>query len=150
MSVVPMMWAGGAVLSYISHELAITALSDTKNNIYSIVTRLNGFSNNYIVNTLEELDIISKLQIVEALLKQVPADKYQKDSAIYIAFHQLHCIVEEIEIQLGEVELILKEHHNKWFYRIRGCEINLEKLRVNYLKMEKRLDMFIKLISLSI
>tara|TARA_B100001758_G_C18172948_1_gene485303 strand:+ start:214 stop:651 length:438 start_codon:yes stop_codon:yes gene_type:complete len=145
-----MMWAGGTVLSYLSHELAITALSDTKNNIYNIVSRLNGVSNNHIIKTLDDLDIMSKLQIVEALLKQVPSEKYRKDTAIYVAFYQLHCIVEEIEIQLGEIELILKEHQQKWFNIFRGCEINLDKLRLNYTKMEKRLDMFIKLIDLSI
>ena len=147
---VPIIWAGGAFISYMSHEIALTAISDTSSNIYGIITRLNGYSNKYIKNTLDELDIISKLEIVEALLKQIPEDKYKKETAIYIAFHHLHNIVEEIELQLGEIEIILQQHKEKWFSTWRGCEINVDKIKTNYIKLDKRLEMFIKLINLSL
>ena len=149
MSLVPVMWAGGALMSYISHELAVNALTDTTSNIYSIITRLNGFSDKYVIKTLEEIDISSKLQIVEALLKQICLDKYSEKSPITISFNQLHNIVEEIEIQLAYIEKQLKEHCQKWFYRIRGCEINIEKLKQNCTTMDRRLDIFIKLLNIN-
>ena len=57
--------------------------------------------------------------------------------------------MEEIEIQLAYIEKQLKEHCQKWFYRIRGCEINIEKLKQNCTTMDRRLDIFIKLLNIN-
>lgn len=150
MTLVPFYFAGETLLTYVSHELAVNALSDTTGNIYSLITNLYGFSNKHIVSSLREMDILSKIQIVEAIIKEIPENKFKNDSSLYIALQQLHNIVEEIENQLEDMNMIMKKHSEKWFSSWRASDFNLPGLQSNYKIMEKRLDMFIKLLDIDI
>lgn len=146
---VPIYFAGETLITYMSHNLAMTAITDTSNSIYNLIYRINGYSNHYILKQLDEMDIVSKIHIVEALIKQIPEDKYTEETPIYIALHQLHKIVQEIEQLLKDMENEFKYHNTKWFSSWRGCNFNLEQLKMNYLKMDKRLDMFIKILNIN-
>ena len=57
MAIVPLYFAGEALISYMSHEIAVSAISDTTNNIYNVMYRLNGYSNSYILKQLDEMDM---------------------------------------------------------------------------------------------
>ena len=149
MAMVPIYFAGETLITYMSHNLAMTAITDTSNSIYNLVYRINGYSNNFILKQLDEMDIVSKIHIVEALIKQIPEDKYKEETPIYIALHQLHKIVQDIEQLLKDMENEFKYHNTKWFSSWRGCNFNLDELKINYLKMDKRLDMFIKILNIN-
>lgn len=149
MAMVPIYFAGETLITYMSHNLAMTAITDTSNSIYNLVYRINGYSNHYILKQLDEMDIVSKINIVEALIKQIPEDNYKEETPIYIALHQLHKIVQEIEQLLKDMENEFKYHNTKWFSSWRGCNFNLDELKINYLKMDKRLDMFIKILNIN-
>lgn len=146
---VPIYFAGETLITYMSHNLAMTAITDTSNSIYNLVYRINGYSNNFILKQLDEMDIVSKINIVEALIKQIPENKYKEDTPIFIALHQLHKIVQDIEQLLKDMELEFKYHNTKWFSSWRGCNFNLDQLKTNYIKMDKRLDMFIKILNIN-
>ena len=149
MAMVPIYFAGETLITYMSHNLAMTAITDTSNSIYNLVYRINGYSNHYILKQLDEMDIVSKIHIVEALIKQIPEDKYKEETPIYIALHQLHKIVQDIEQLLKDMENEFKYHNTKWFSSWRGCNFNLDQLKIYYLKMDKRLDMFIKILNIN-
>ena len=149
MAMVPIYFAGETLITYMSHNLAMTAITDTSNSIYNLIYRINGYSNHYILKQLDEMDIVSKINIVEALIKQIPEDKYKEETPIYIALHQLHKIVQDIEQLLKDMENEFKYHNTKWFSSWRGCNFNLDELKTNYLKMDKRLDMFIKILNIN-
>ena len=140
--------AGGTILSYMSHELAVAAVSDTTSNIYSLIYSLNGYSNAKLNLLLDEMDVLSKIQIVEALIKEISEDKYKKNSSLSLALHHLHKVVEEIELQLGEMDEVMKTHKNKWFSSWRGLDFDVNKLKLNFIKMDKRLEMFINLLNI--
>ena len=110
---VPIYFAGETLITYMSHNLAMTAITDTSNSIYNLIYRINGYSNHYILKQLDEMDIVSKIHIVEALIKQIPEDKYKEETPIYIALHQLHKIVQDIEQLLKDMENEFKYHNTK-------------------------------------
>jgi hypothetical protein len=99
-------------------------------------------------NIIEELDLTSKIDIINDLIKDV--DKEDINNIIHKAIHYLHDIIETINKEVEDIKKEIKEHTELWFHRYRTPNyINkIGKLIKHNQILDKRLDLFIKVFNI--
>ena len=99
-------------------------------------------------NIIEELDLTSKIDIINDLIKDV--DKEDINDIIHKAIHYLHDIIETINKEVEDIKKEIKEHSELWFHRFRTpTYINkIERLIKHNQILDKRLDLFIKVFNI--
>ena len=99
-------------------------------------------------NIIEELDLTSKIDIINDLIKDV--DKENINDIIHKAIHYLHDIIETINKEVEDIKKEIKEHSELWFHRFRTPIYisKIEKLIKHNQILDKRLDLFIKVFNI--
>jgi len=99
-------------------------------------------------NIIEELDLTSKIDIINDLIKDV--DKENINNIIHKAIHYLHDIIETINKEVEDIKKEIKEHSELWFHRYRTPNYisKIEKLIKHNQILDKRLDLFIKVFNI--
>ena len=114
---------GSEIISVlIGRQIVTQAISDASNSIYNSITGIVFYSED--VNLiLSELDLGSKLQVLEELLKNLTNYK-KKNSIIDISLEHLHDMMLKIKRDINIISDKLEQHKNKWFnsYRKVNCK----------------------------
>ena len=99
-------------------------------------------------NIIEELDLTSKIDIINDLIKDV--DKKDINNIIHKAIHYLHDIIETINKEVEDIKKEIKEHFELWFHRFRTPTYisKIERLIKHNQILDKRLDLFIKVFNI--
>lgn len=142
---------GSEIISVlIGRQIVTQAISDASNSIYHSITGLVLYSDD-VNGILSELDLGSKIKILEELLKCLSNYK-KKNSIIDMTLEQLHDMVLQIKRDLHIISEKLKNHNEKWFsnYRKVNCKKELAKLKIHSKILDNRLELFFKSINLKI
>ena len=101
-------------------------------------------------NVVEELDIISKMDIVNNLINKLDHSKDISDT-IHKSLHYLHEIIEIINHEIKVINKEIEEHKNLWFHKFRTPSYlsKVQKLVKHNGVFDKRLDLLIKLLGLN-
>jgi len=98
---------------------------------------------------LLETDLISNLEIIEALMGDIEKNKeMQEHLAIQKALTNLHLIVEQIQKILEDINQKIKYHHTKYFssWRTLKYEKQLANLKKSIKLLNIRYQMFLEVI----
>ena len=137
--------------SMLGQEFISHALSDTTKSIYAEVSYLAGYSNYNFKEILEDLDIITKIEIITKLICEYENYSHSTFHASHNAgLRSLVSIIEKINNEILEIRLLIAEHEQKWLYNWRGnsYEPKIKNLIKHVTIMENRLDLFIKIINM--
>lgn len=142
---------GSEIISVlIGRQIVTQAISDASNSIYNSITGIVFYSED--VNLiLSELDLGSKLQVLEELLKNLTNYK-KKNSIIDISLDHLHDMMLKIKRDINIISDKLEQHKNKWFnsYRKVNCKKELLQLKKHSRILNERLELFFKAFNLTI
>jgi formyltetrahydrofolate hydrolase len=140
------------ISSMIGQELISHAMNDTTKSIYAEVSYLAGYTNYNFKEILEELDIITKIEIITKLIEE----QEQKHQLLIISSHSkclksLIDIIENINKEILEIRQLITEHETKWLYKWRASlyEPKVKNLIKHVKIMESRLGLFIQLININ-
>ena len=142
---------GSEIISVlIGRQIVTQAISDASNSIYNSITGIVFYSED--VNLiLSELDLGSKIQVLEELLKNLTNYK-KKNSIIDISLEHLHDMMLKIKRDINIISNKLEQHKNKWFhsYRKVNCKKELLQLKKHSRILNERLELFFKAFNLTI
>jgi hypothetical protein len=95
---------------------------------------------------IEEHDLIAKLQIIEALMKDMGEENIQKES-IKLALNNLHKTVESINTNLSQIESIIEYHKQKYFanWRYLNYDNQIYELKRNIKLLDIRYHMLLEI-----
>jgi hypothetical protein len=140
--------------SFIGHIV----LTNTTSSLYSVCLSVLGHEHDNVNRLLEELDIVARIQTMDALVKglekkyPVIGDEKECDLSdpVKIALNNLHVINEKIHKILKDIDTEIKYHKTKYWneWRTPDYHLNLIELRRNSKIMEKRFELLIKLMSI--
>ena len=142
---------GSEIISVlIGRQIVTQAISDASNSIYNSITGIVFYSED--VNLiLSELDLGSKLQVLEELLKNLTNYK-KKNSIIDISLEHLHDMMLKIKRDINIISNKLEQHKNKLFHNYRkvNCKKELLQLKKHSRILNERLELFFKAFNMTI
>jgi hypothetical protein len=137
--------SGLSITSNITEKVIINTIQ----NSFSLVKRFVSFQHEQIKEVLSEHDLISKLEIIQALMNDIEEDKksIQKQS-IQKSLTNLHFVVEEIHRLMENIDNKIKYHQTKYFSSWRGLnyEDEIKKLKRYIQLMDSRYQMFLEVL----
>jgi hypothetical protein len=134
---------GISLASNLSQAIIKTSIRNTFNLISNIV-RYNYTQINEIIN---EYDLIAKLEIIEALIKDIENENNEKKS-ISKSLDNLRIVIENIHNLLKKIDIIIKQHNEKYFSKWRSLnyEDDIYELKRNIKLMDIRYSMFLEIL----
>ena len=123
-------------VSLLTNGVVSLAISDTSSLLLSMAkTAVNDYVD--FKNTLEKIDLTTKLNIIENFLAIIPK-KFENIKCVSISLNSLHEIVVKIHDELAHINNIIEEHELKYFsyWRTPTYQIELD----NIIKYKKILD----------
>jgi hypothetical protein len=121
-------------------------LTNTIQNSFTLIKNFVSFHHEQINEVLSEHDLISKLEIIQALMKDIESESNPSENnhtpirqSVQKALSNLHLVVEEIVRLLENIDNKIKYHSSKYFSGWR---------RLNYQEEIKRLQRSIKLMDI--
>lgn len=137
--------SGLSITSNITEKVIINTIQ----NSFSLVKRFVSFQHEQIKEVLSEHDLISKLEIIQALMSDIEEDKksIQKQS-IQKSLTNLHFVVEEIHRLMENIDNKIKYHQTKYFstWRSLNYEDEIKKLKRYIQLMDTRYQMFLEVL----
>jgi len=123
-------------VSLLTNGVVSVAISDTSTLLLSMAKTV---VNDYVdfKNTLEKIDLNTKLNIIENFLTMIPK-KFENIKCVSISLNSLHEIVIKIHDELAKINGIIEEHELKYFsyWRTPAYQIELD----NVIKYKEILD----------
>lgn len=128
-------------------DLATKAISNTSNNIFKELNSLNADGDFVFKSLLEELDINSKLDIINSFVKEIEPETH--NDTIKKSLKYLHEILEKINLEIETIRKEIEEHKQKFFYYFRtpNYKNTLQKLKLHIKIFDDRFNLLIKLIN---
>jgi hypothetical protein len=122
-------------------------LTNTIQNSFSLIKNFVSFHHEQINEVLSEHDLISKLEIIQALMNDIENESSIEDKvpeksmrqSVQKSLSNLHLVVEEIVRLLENIDNKIKYHNTKYFSGWR---------RLDYVNEIKRLKKLIKLMDM--
>jgi hypothetical protein len=118
-------------------NLTHNLLSQTIHKSFSIIKKLVSSEHEQINDVLVEHDLISTLEIIQALMNDIENPTHSLSSENYLtrqsvqrALTNLHFIVEELTQSLEKIENKIKNHKEKYFHRWRTLQYDSELLKM--------------------
>lgn len=133
------------VSALIGKEMVSRAIMDSSQSIYNSIYLL--FKNPELKIILEELDIEAQIKIAEMLVKEIP----EINNSVHLALNHLHQSIVAIKDDLEKINYRIERHKLKWFndYRSVNFKGYIKKLKKDYLILEKRLHILIKVLEVT-
>lgn len=132
---------GEMLTSLVGKEIVAESASAVNSTIGKII----GYGCEYITQMIEELDIHTKLQVIEEFVKEIP----KTDSkSVHICLDKINCIIKKIHEELEVIEKEMEYHKTRWFYYYRSpnCYIQVDNLRKHSGILDKRVDTLFKIL----
>lgn len=135
----------GALL--VSKGLLSSAIYD----IYGLIKK--SASNSYCYKLIEQLDIEADIEVVEALIEDVEQNGKTKIHSIQTCMKHIQTLLEKIKIELENIHLKTIDGHYQNYYSYWSSSPNYNEnvtnLKTHKAQLNKRLDTFVKILSIN-
>lgn len=124
-------------------------LINTIQNSFNIIKHFVSFHHEQINEVISDHDLISKLEIIQALMSDIEEDKTSvKKQSIQKALTNLHLVIEDIKRLLENIDGKIKYHHTKYFssWRSLSYEKEIKRLKRLIQLMDTRYQMFLEVL----
>ena len=130
----------------ISNDIVTKAISEVTLSIYSILFNLIDINHPELDKLLEDMDIKAQIQTLDSMIKNI--NYKSKTKTIELSLHQLHEIICKIRQDLKLISNKHIQHKTYWISYLQKCDISQEikSLKKNKSILDKRLDMFMKVL----
>ena len=135
---------GISLATNLTNTLVISSITGSYNLIKNFAT----YHYIQINEVIEEYDLIAKLEIIEALIKDIEKEGISDKESIKKALSNLHITVDNINKLLQQIDLIIKMHNNKYFSNWRSLSYDKEIYELKRLikLMDLRYAMFLEIL----
>lgn len=135
---------GISLATNLSHTLIKTSVQGSFDTIKNFVS----YHHTPIKEVIDEYDLIAKLEIIEAVMKDIENEKIQDKQSIIKSLDNLRLVVENIHNLLKKIDTIIKEHEQKYFSRWRSLyyENEIFELKRNIKLMDLRYSMLLEIL----
>jgi hypothetical protein len=136
-------------------NLTHNLLSQTIHKSFQVIQKFVSTEHEQINDVLAEHDLISTLEIIQALMNDIESPESNLTSnskqSIQRALTNLHFIVEELTKSLETIEQKIKHHQGKYFHRWRSLNYDseLSKLKKNIKLLHIRYQMLLEVIKVN-
>lgn len=122
-------------------------LTNTIQNSFSLIKNFVSFHHEQINEVLSEHDLISKLEIIQALMTDIESETSIRQS-VQKGLTNLHLVVEEIVRLLENIDNKIKHHSTKYFsgWRRLNYEDEIKRLKKLIKLMDMRYQMFLEVL----
>lgn len=140
--------------SIITTQLLTTAAhigSVTLSSIYHTTEFLISGSHIHVSETLEDLDIVNKIKIIEALIIELTDnDKYKFKKSVKLALDSVHDIIAKINTELLDIKKECEYHETRYFHywRYPNCTQLLINLQKHISILDHRVDLLKEIIKI--
>ena len=136
--------------SLLGREVVAKSISEITNKTYSNISILLNNDTFIFKEILEELDIKVKIQVIDKLISDLDNNKNLSEP-IHVCLINLHNIIEKINDEILEINKKNEEYEKVWLkmiYTNPACKL-IENLKKHTRIMDARLDMLVKLLTVS-
>ena len=143
-SVVLSSLTGISLATNITNSLVISSIRGT----YSLIKSFATHHYTQVNEVIEEYDLTAKLEIIEALMKDIEKEYLVEKESIKKAFENLDTVVNNINKLLQKIDLIIKEHKDKYFsgWRTLSYDKEIYELKRLIRLMDLRYAMFLEIL----
>jgi len=122
-------------------------LTNTIQNSFGLIKNFVSFHHEQINEVLTEHDLISKLEIIQALMTDIESETSMRQS-VQKGLSKLHLVVEDIVRLLENIDNKIKYHSTKYFsgWRRLNYEEEIKKLKNLIKLMDMRYQMFLEVL----
>ena len=122
-------------------------------DVYKIIKKNSG--NTEFSKIMNDLDIRFDMQIIEALLKDIDEHKKNNSHAVEICINDIHTCINDIKSEIESWQLKMIDQHYSKFYlygwsSTQEYDTNVSKIKELKSRLNKRVDMVIKLLSMNL
>jgi hypothetical protein len=133
-------------------------LTNTIQNSFGLIKNFVSFHHEQINEVLSEHDLISKLEIIQALMRDIENENETKENtsehkppmrqSVQKALSNLHLVVEEIVRLLENIDNKIKYHSTKYLsgWRRLNYEDEVKRLKKSIKLMDMRYEMFLEVL----
>jgi hypothetical protein len=129
-------------------------LTNTIQNSFTLIRNFVSFHHEQINEVLSEHDLISKLEIIQALMKDIENENETSENkmpmrqSVQKSLSNLHLVVEEIVRLLENIDNKIKYHSTKYFsgWRRLNYEDEVKRLKKSIKLMDMRYEMFLEVL----
>jgi len=133
-------------------------LTNTIQNSFGLIKNFVSFHHEPINEVLSEHDLISKLEIIQALMKDIENENEARENtrenkppmrqSVQKALSNLHLVVEDIVRLLENIDNKIKYHSTKYFsgWRRLNYEDEVKRLKKSIKLMDMRYEMFLEVL----
>jgi len=135
---------GGRIIGdMLEKDLIVRTISATNAKIFGVIADYL-YGESLAKSTIERLDIIHKLEVIESYVSELPKD-FQMDKSSLVALNGIQQICEKIHEELDSIKCKLEEHKLKYFYYMRSVDISMDlaKVEQHVLNLDKRFQLFL-------
>lgn len=137
----------GAVTSInLATSLAHNIVTGTIHGTYIVTNKLLTYHNTQVKEVLEEYDLIAKLEVIEAMTKNINDER----EFVKLSLEHLSSILKRIHCTLNDINSIIEYHNTKWFnsWRPLNYDDKLNELKKSITLLDKRYHMFINMMKI--
>jgi hypothetical protein len=133
---------GISLASNLTHNIITTSIKQT----ISIMTNFISYHHLKINEVIDDNDLTSKLQIIQALIRDICNENIKKES-IQLAINNLQIAVENINTNLSQIDYIINNHNQKYFAKWRYLNYDnlIYSLKRNIKLLEIRYTMLLEI-----
>jgi hypothetical protein len=132
----------------IGQKLISDTISTTTSGIYYLLGQPS-LNQSSLKQCFLQMDIENKCKCVEMMCKEIEAKEYES-KAIECCLHSVHEMLSNIQSELQQIEIKVKEHPQKWFCNFRSYDIlkELDSLKYHIQSLDSRVDLLCKNVSI--
>ena len=129
-------------------NLSHTVIKSSVQGSFDIIKKFVSSYHTPIKEVIDEYDLIAKLEIIEAVMKDIENEKINDKQSVIKSLDNLRLVVENIHNLLKKIDNIIKEHEQKYFFKWRSLyyENEILELKRNIRLMDLRYSMFLEIL----
>jgi hypothetical protein len=129
-------------------NLSNSLIKSSVQGSFDLIKNFVSYHHTPIKEVIDEFDFIAKLEIIEAVMKDIENEKINEKQSITKALDNLRLVVENIHNLLQKIDNIIKEHEQKYLSKWRSLyyENEILELKRNIRLMDLRYSMFLEIL----
>tara|TARA_Y100000590_G_scaffold451822_1_gene593891 strand:+ start:179 stop:679 length:501 start_codon:yes stop_codon:yes gene_type:complete len=131
----------------VGKEIVTSAIRETATSAYTMMYTF--IDHPEINNILKQLDTKATIKTVENIIKNIEIESI--NDTTHVVLNQVHQILCDIIDDLSKINHSLSVYKQKWFKRFRKADysIYVDKLKLDHIILEKRLQHLFKVLSIN-
>ena len=116
---------GGSIIgTLLTRDITVRAISNTNSSIINMLSE-NLWGENLLKSTVDKLDILYKLEVIESYLLELP-DEINENKTIQKALDGIHDMCQKIHVELTNIKQKISDHYLKYFYYFRTLDLTYD------------------------